>query len=191
MPDLRTPVAAILAVTLTACGNPNSEVAADTQLDTVNAEQGIATAAIILADGTSAGELTLLQTGETLSLKGSLANIPAGPHGFHLHTVGDCETPDFKSAEGHLNPDNATHGKESEGGKHLGDLDNLVVDDSGEIRIDVQIEGTATESLPHIMDADGTAVMIHADADDYTSDPAGAAGPRIACGILGPVSPGS
>ncbi len=187
MSDLRNPLASALALALVACGNPASDTDARAESQELTAAPSLAVASLTLANGAPAGEVHLLQTGETLSLKGSISNIPAGPHGFHLHMVGDCTAPDFKSAEGHLNPYNATHGKASEGGKHLGDLDNLVVDETGLARIDVTIAGTAMESLPHIMDADGTSVMIHADADDYKSDPAGAAGPRIACGVLNPV----
>src|SRR5690606_10425995 len=112
------------------------------------------------------------------------AGLTAGTHGTHLHMVGSCEGPAFTSAGGHLNPHMKQHGTDNPAGAHLGDLPNLVVGAAGAGTVSATLAGTREAVLSQIFDADGTAVVIHADADDYRTDPAGNAGGRIACGVL-------
>ncbi|QKG71044.1 superoxide dismutase family protein [Erythrobacter mangrovi] len=145
-------------------------------------------AALRTSDGLPTGNVHLVQTGSTLSLVVAVVGIPAGEHGFHLHTTGSCTAPDFGSAGGHLNPDGRHHGSLAEGGKHLGDLPNLVVASNRTGSLVADLTGDASTLLPRIFDADGTAVVIHAGPDDYRSDPSGNAGARIACGVLNPSS---
>lgn len=140
-------------------------------------------ARLSFADGTPAGTATLSSDAEGLRITVSATGMTPGAHGFHLHTTGKCEAPGFTSAGGHLNPGNRRHGTMAPDGAHLGDLPNLQVGANG--------SGTATEAVPGgsgalaaIFDGDGTAVVIHADPDDYRSDPAGNAGTRVACGVL-------
>ncbi len=136
------------------------------------------------ANGLPAGTAQLMTSGNSYTLAIAVTGMSAGPHGLHLHTVGTCEAPDFKSAGGHLNPTGKTHGTMSPDGSHLGDLPNLVVNANGTGTATIDLEAVSSSDLGEIFDADGTAVVIHAGPDDYRTDPAGAAGARIACGVL-------
>ena len=144
----------------------------------------IASARLTLANGIPAGTVQLLGNGEALSLAVAVTGISEGPHGFHLHTTGKCIAPDFKSAGGHLNPSGNEHGTLNPKGSHLGDLPNLMVGSSKTASETIELSGDHAEILADLFDDDGTAIVIHAGADDYRSDPAGAAGSRIACGVL-------
>ncbi|MEP5172527.1 MAG: superoxide dismutase family protein [Erythrobacter sp.] len=152
-------------------------------------QQMVAFASVLDPEGVQIGEAKFLQLGEQLSLNLTLENAGQGEHGFHIHAVGQCEAPDFASAGGHLNPFDRTHGSLSDGGAHLGDLPNIGPSDEPVLNVEVAIEGMASELLSEILDDDGSAIMVHAGPDDYISDPAGAAGPRIACGIIDRVTP--
>ena len=162
-----------------------ASLASCTTLDSFPTER-IADATLILANGIPAGTVQLLASGDTVTLAAAVTGISPGEHGFHLHTTGQCAGPDFKSAGGHLNPLGHGHGKLNDDGVHLGDLPNLVVGSSGTASVTVDLDGKRAQLSDWLFDADGTAVVIHAGPDDYLSDPAGAAGPRIACGVLTP-----
>lgn len=108
------------------------------------------------------------------------AGIPAGVHGVHIHETGDCSAADFSSAGGHLAAD-AQHGVLVEGGPHPGDLPNAHVQEDGELAME---SFKSNLPLDLIFDDDGSAVVIHAGADDYESQPSGDAGDRLACGVL-------
>ncbi len=147
----------------------------------------IATGPIVDANGSSVGLASIVELDGILALNVSLSSMPAGEKALHLHTTGACDGPDFKSAGGHLNPNSVSHGKMSETGPHMGDFPNITIAEDGLTELSFPIDGNSNDILKHIFDKDGTAVMIHAGPDDYASDPAGAAGPRIACGILSKV----
>ena len=149
-------------------------------------EERVGSATLRTAQGLPAGTAQLLRNGSTVSVAIAAVGLEPGEHGFHLHTTGTCTAPDFTSAGGHLNPGNATHGSLSAGGKHLGDLPNLVVGANRTASAQVDLTGSAETILPQIFDADGTAIVIHAGPDDYSTDPAGDAGARVACGVLAP-----
>ena len=144
----------------------------------------LASARLTLANGIPAGTVQIVASGNDVTLIVAATGISAGEHGFHLHTKGQCSAPDFKSAGGHLNPLDRTHGFESAGGSHVGDLPNLVANSSGTASARIPLAGNRAALMDWLFDADGTAVVIHAGPDDYISDPAGAAGPRVACGVL-------
>lgn len=144
----------------------------------------LASAKLTRANGMPAGTVQLLAIGDQLSLAVSVTGIPEGPHGFHLHTTGACQAPDFVSAGGHLNPTGKNHGAMSPGGSHVGDLPNLEVVSRAVTSTTIDLDDHRAQVLSSIFDDDGTAVVIHADADDYRTDPTGNAGSRIACGIL-------
>ena len=144
----------------------------------------IASATMTLANGVPAGTAQLVASGDTLSLAVAATGLSAGEHGFHLHTTGECRRPDFSSAGGHLNPTNENHGLEDNDGQHFGDLPNLMVPASGTVSTTVDLRGNRAMIEDYIFDADGTAIIIHADPDDGTSEPSGNAGSRVACGVL-------
>ena len=148
-----------------------------TPLDAVGQAQ------LTFADGRPAGTATLLNDARGLRVTVSAMGLTPGEHGFHLHTTGKCEAPGFTSAGGHLNPDNRKHGRLAAGGAHLGDLPNLRIAANGTGRATEVVAG-AGGALGTIFDADGTAIVIHANADDYRTDPTGNAGDRIACGVF-------
>lgn len=146
--------------------------------------QTIGFAAISSASGEELGMVNLSSLEGKITLAVRLKGISPGSHGFHFHAVGACQGPDFTSAGGHLNPMGKAHGRLNPSGAHLGDLPNIEVAQNGSASLEIAIDGKASDLLPALFDADGTAVMVHAGPDDYRSDPAGAAGPRIACGVL-------
>ncbi len=156
--------------------------ACDTMTDMPDERIGSAT--LVLANGQPAGTAQLLasETGVTLAV--AATGIAPGEHGFHLHTTGSCKRPDFTSAGGHLNPQNRSHGSLSPRGSHFGDMPNLTIGAGGSGTITVDLPGTRTQAEEWLFDSDGTAVVIHAQPDDYRTDPTGNAGDRIACGVL-------
>ncbi|HYD23530.1 MAG TPA: superoxide dismutase family protein [Croceibacterium sp.] len=141
-------------------------------------------ATLRLASGLPGGTAQLLASGGQANISIAVVGLSAGAHGVHLHTVGSCDAPDFSTAGGHLNPDSREHGTSNPAGAHLGDLPNLTVGSAGTGAVSAALRGTRDDVLARIFDADGTAVVIHAAADDYRTDPAGNSGNRIACGVL-------
>ena len=108
-----------------------------------------------------------------------------GTHAFHIHEVGKCEPPDFKSAGGHFNPHGKKHGLKNPEGAHAGDLQNLVVGSDGTAGQEWTASGvTLGEGQTSLFDSNGSSLVIHANADDEVTDPAGNAGTRIACGAI-------
>jgi Cu-Zn family superoxide dismutase len=144
----------------------------------------VATATLRQANGAPAGTAIITRAGERMTLTMALAGLPSGPHGMHLHMVGRCEAPDFASAGGHLNPAARQHGTQNPAGSHLGDLPNVVIGSSGTGTASIELAGTSAELKAALFDTDGTAIVIHAAADDYRTDPTGNSGSRIACGVL-------
>ena len=132
-------------------------------------------------DGTALGSVTAADSpaGLVLTLAGS--GMPGGVHGVHLHAVGKCDGPKFESAGAHFNPDSKMHGKKNPQGPHQGDLPNISVGPNGSATDKLTAAGVTMASL---QDADGTALVIHAKADDYKTDPSGDSGDRIACTVV-------
>ncbi len=134
--------------------------------------------------GKSLGTITLTEVPQGLLLTGEVVQLPPGPHGFHLHAVGKCEPP-FTTAGGHFNPDTKKHGFHETSGPHAGDISNLHAAADGKAVVDVVVHGpTLSGPARAVLDQDGTAVVIHAKADDYRTDPAGDSGDRIVCGVV-------
>ena len=135
-------------------------------------------------NGASAGSVVLLAAGDDITLNVAVIGLPPGTHGIHLHTAGRCEAPGFASAGGHLNPHAMQHGTANPAGSHLGDLPNLIVRSGGTGEITVKLRDSRATAMAALFDADGTAIVIHADPDDYRTDPSGNSGARIACAVL-------
>ena len=146
----------------------------------------IGTATLTLANGQPEGVARIFASGQEVTLAAGLTGIAPGVHGMHLHTTGLCATPDFASAGGHLNPLGKRHGSLAEGGKHEGDLPNITIQAGGSGALSAELSGTPEQIRAWLFDGDGTAIVIHADPDDYRTDPSGNSGARIACGVIRP-----
>jgi Cu-Zn family superoxide dismutase len=144
----------------------------------------IGQATLRLANGLPAGTAQLIASGSQVNISVALTGLSAGVHGAHLHTVGACDAPEFTSAGPHLNPGQRQHGHENPAGAHLGDLPNATIGANGSGTLNATLEGTRDQVLAQLFDADGTAIVVHATADDYRTDPSGNSGGRIACGVL-------
>ena len=137
-------------------------------------------------DGKEVGKATLLTTPSGTLITLVLTAAPPGAHAFHIHTAGKCEPPKFESAEGHLNPDKTQHGYLNPEGPHAGDMPNVHVPESGKLTVELLNSLVTLSGENALLDDDGAALMLHAEPDDYKSDPAGHAGGRIACGVIAP-----
>lgn len=115
----------------------------------------------------------------------NVTGMPPGPHGLHLHAVGACSGTAFADAGGHFNPAAAHHGLSNTAGPHAGDLPNIDVMANGAGRFQgVTRRVTLRPSATSLLDADGSALVVHAGPDDQLTDPAGNSGARIACGVI-------
>jgi len=141
-------------------------------------------ATLRLASGLPGGTAQLRASGAQVNISIAVAGLAPGVHGVHLHTTGSCEAPEFTSAGAHLNPGGHQHGANNPAGAHLGDLPNVTAGSSGTGTVSATLPGTREEVLAQLFDGDGTAVVVHATADDYRTDPSGNSGGRIACGVL-------
>ncbi|MFT4249153.1 MAG: superoxide dismutase family protein [Pseudomonas sp.] len=143
-----------------------------------------AEAALASASGSLvSGRVVLLPAVQGVRITGTIGGLrPGGSFGFHVHERGDCSAVDASSAGGHFNPTGAPHGRAGTGPHHLGDLDNLVADNEGVVQLDRVLQGVSLGGGGNgIL---GKAIIVHADPDDYRSQPAGNAGARLACGVI-------
>jgi Cu-Zn family superoxide dismutase len=146
-----------------------------------------ATATVKNAQGIEVGTATITPGagGHGLTIAATFTKLPPGTHAIHLHNVGTCTPPDFTSAGPHFNPGAKQHGIENPNGHHAGDLPNFEVAPSGEGMVKFEVTGVTLGDGPDsLFHAGGTAIVIHAAADDNKTDPAGNAGARIACGVI-------
>ncbi|MGQ0660613.1 superoxide dismutase family protein [Sphingosinicella sp.] len=134
--------------------------------------------------GRVVGRATVTQESGGARVVVEIEGLAAGTYGTHIHRTGRCEGPAFDSAGAHWNPTGQQHGFRNPSGRHRGDLPNLVVGANGRGRLTFTIRAAVLRGEAGMIDADGTAVMIHARPDDYRTDPSGNSGARIACGVL-------
>lgn len=154
---------------------------------TADAQQPTARATLINPDGEEIGEAQLTETpshGVLIAIQ--VEGLEPGTHGFHIHETGECAAPEFATAGGHFAPRGNDHGVLHSGGMHAGDLLNLHVPESGAVATE-RLAGDVTlrtDAMGSLMDEDGSALVIHANADDYESQPSGGGGPKVACGVI-------
>jgi superoxide dismutase, Cu-Zn family len=142
---------------------------------------GTAVANLADANGKAVGSVLIRDVSNGVLLSGSFLGLGGKVQAVHVHAVGLCEGPGFTTAGGHWNPAMREHGLHNPKGAHRGDMPNLRPDPKGRAVLTGFIGGGG---LVEMLDADGASVMIHADADDNLSDPAGNAGDRVACGVV-------
>jgi Cu-Zn family superoxide dismutase len=128
------------------------------------------------------GTVSFIKVENGVRVMANISNLSPGEHGFHVHTYGDCSAPDAESAGGHFNPHDKPHGAPGDEQRHVGDLGNIVADQNGVAVADFVDPLIALEGENAII---GRAVVVHAQPDDLKSQPSGAAGDRLACGVVG------
>lgn len=175
---MRFAVPVVAAAILTACS--------------VDEPRGGAPMPLINGAGQQVGTVRAWQTAGGVSFRIDGTGLPHGVHGIHVHAVGRCEGPSFDSAGGHWNPANRKHGINNPAGPHGGDLPNVTVAANGVLGETVTVSGANLGTIPgtpgSMLDADGAALVLHATADDYMTDPSGNSGARIACAVIQPVA---
>ena len=135
--------------------------------------------------GTSVGSATLVAEGSGSRLKVTVNGLPPGQHGIHVHETGACNLPDFMSAGGHFNPTSKQHGLNNPQGAHAGDMPNMTVGADGTGTFDTLLANiSVTGGAGDVFKQGGTALVIHAMADDEMTDPSGNSGGRSACGVI-------
>ncbi len=145
----------------------------------MSSAQEAALAEIFDANGKLIGLAILTQAVSRVDIDMKVTGLAPGMHGIHIHTTGNCAPPDFQSAGGHFNPKSAQHGS------HAGDLGNLAINEDGAGTYQKTIDSVSlTPGEISLDDADGSAIVIHADPDDMTTDPSGNSGARVACGVI-------
>ena len=164
----------LVCVTLAACSQmPDREKDAGAVRVQIEARSG----------SSVSGWATLRQlSAETVEVNAQVSGLTPGEHGFHVHELGDCSAPDAMSTKGHFNPEGHQHGG-VKGVHHLGDMPNLVADAAGSAQYRATVQGVslAKEGRNTLL---GRSLVVHADPDDYVSQPAGNAGKRVGCGVI-------
>ncbi len=144
-------------------------------------EETRASAVISPTEGNEAqGTVEFMQEAGGVRVTATLTGLSEGDHGFHIHEKGDCSAADGTSAGGHFNPEGRAHGAPDAAERHIGDLGNITANPSGQARydrLDSHVELSGANSII------GLAVIVHQDPDDF-SQPTGAAGPRVGCGVI-------
>jgi superoxide dismutase, Cu-Zn family len=148
------------------------------------APEGAAVQLAATQGNTASGSLALTAVENGVRVSGAIQGLkPNSEYGFHIHEKGDCSAPDASSAGSHFNPSNAEHGNPEGETHHAGDMLNVKSDDQGVGQVDTQANGvTLHDGQP--TDVLGKAIVLHEKADDYTTQPSGNSGSRIACGVI-------
>jgi len=144
---------------------------------------------LVNSAGQSVGTVRSWQTAGGVTFRIDATGLPHGVHGIHVHSVGRCDGPGFESAGPHWNPAGRKHGTANPEGPHAGDMPNVIVAANGTLGETVTLSGAnllGAGAAGVLLDADGAALVLHAAADDYATDPSGNSGARIACAVLQP-----
>lgn len=170
----------IIAFAFTGCNQPKKDVVDDsTNNSTGNTAMNVTKAVAVIHSNSSdiSGWVTFTKVSDGVRVEAKLNGLSEGKHGFHIHTYGDCRADDYSSAGGHFNPAQEKHGAPDDSARHMGDMGNI------------SANGTAAiDYVDHNININkiiGRALILHKGTDDLTSQPSGAAGPRIACGVIG------
>lgn len=137
---------------------------------------------LVSGDKNLKGTIEFNETNGTVTVITKVDGLATGPHGFHIHEIGDCSKADYTSAGGHFNPEKVNHGSLHADASHAGDLGNLVADKKMKAYTTIKTSGVTLGEGKHSII--GKAVIIHKDADDYTTQPTGNSGSRLACGVI-------
>ncbi|MEP6983457.1 MAG: superoxide dismutase family protein [Sphingomicrobium sp.] len=159
--------------------------AALTACETAREPAGGTPMPLIDSSGRQIGTVVAWQTSGGVSFRVSASGLPHGIHAIHVHPIGRCDPPDFASAGTHWNPTGRQHGLNNPQGPHAGDLPNVTVAANGVLNQTVVLPNA---TMAQLLDADGAAILIHAGADDYVSQPSGNSGAKIACAVIGPAA---
>jgi Cu-Zn family superoxide dismutase len=178
-------IAAITSLTVIACSSPEPD-------ETAPIQPGANTRAqLIVRDRSVIGSVAVTQGATGVVVRIIAQGLPSTArgawHGVHLHETGNCSSEDFTSSGGHINPSDRQHGLLNAGGPDNADLPNIWVGEDGTIHAElytsrVSLNGYA--DMPALLDEDGSALVIHAGADNMQTQPIGGAGARIACAVL-------
>ena len=173
---LLTFLAAFLIIASACTQNTETET---TTMNTGPEHSELVATVMQVGDSEVSGSVTFTEAEEGVQIQGSFEGLEPGNHGFHIHQYGDCTAEDGTSAGGHFNPAENNHGAPTDMERHMGDLGNIEAGEEGMAAID-SVDETVT--LDQIL---GRGIIIHAGDDDLTSQPTGAAGSRVACGVIG------
>jgi Cu-Zn family superoxide dismutase len=130
----------------------------------------------------TAGTITFTQKADKVLVEAKVSGLTPGGHGFHIHEKGDCSSGDGMSAGGHFNPTAKPHGNPGAPDHHSGDMPMLVADASGNASLSMELGAMSIGN--GVTDIVGKAVIVHKDVDDYTTQPTGNSGARVACGVI-------
>lgn len=176
----------VFAIALTAC-------ASDKEVNPKHQEEAIPVTShtpihvnMVNTEMVKVGTATLKETPEGVKIHLEAEGLEPGTRAIHIHETAKCEAPDFKSAGGHYNPGQREHGFDNPKGFHAGDLPNIEVTDKGTVNVEITATNVTLKQGQEntLLDEDGSAIVIHAQADDYKTNPAGNAGDRIVCGVI-------
>ncbi len=191
---VRLPLLLLVAMTIFACKETKKETpetmdAMEDEMEEVQAEVSMETVSFMMepkSDSDVQGNVTFTEEDGTVTMTAQFSGLSEGEHAIHLHEKADCSAADGTSTGGHWNPTNEPHGQwGDEGGYHKGDIGNMSADAQGNATVEFSTDQWCMGCDDENKNIMGKAVIVHQGVDDYTSQPSGAAGPRISCtGII-------